>query len=77
MNDLIGKVVMITGASGNLGSATTMKFKELGAKLALVDRSVDQLHNKFGLSVLRYVCKRLPVYSRTTARLLHSTIGFF
>lgn len=34
-----GKVVMITGASGNLGSAAAERFGSAGAKLALVERS--------------------------------------
>ena len=43
MKDLDGKVVMITGASGNLGSATSEKFLEFGSRLALVDRDADLL----------------------------------
>jgi NAD(P)-dependent dehydrogenase (short-subunit alcohol dehydrogenase family) len=38
-----GKVVMITGAGGNLGRAVIQKFAAEGAKLALVDRSADKL----------------------------------
>jgi NAD(P)-dependent dehydrogenase (short-subunit alcohol dehydrogenase family) len=37
--ELAGKVVMITGASGNLGSAAAERFGSAEAKLALVDRS--------------------------------------
>lgn len=47
MNDLAGKVVMITGASGNLGSATSDKFLGLGAKVALVDRNTDPLQERY------------------------------
>ncbi len=43
MEDLAGKVVMITGAAGNLGISTTQKFIELDSKLALVDHSADRL----------------------------------
>jgi NAD(P)-dependent dehydrogenase (short-subunit alcohol dehydrogenase family) len=48
MNDLTGKVVAITGASGNLGSATSDKFLELGSKLALIDRATDRLQERYG-----------------------------
>jgi len=47
MSDFTGQVVMITGASGNLGSATGRAFLEAGAKLALVDRHEEQLHIAF------------------------------
>lgn len=48
MEDLARKVVMITGAAGNLGTSTTQKFMELDSKLALVDHSADRLQQKFG-----------------------------
>ena len=48
MDDLSGKVVMLTGASGNLGTATTKKFMELGSKLALLDHAADRLLQKYG-----------------------------
>lgn len=38
-----GKVVMITGATGNLGQAVARKVAAQGAKLALVARSADEL----------------------------------
>lgn len=38
-----GKVVMVTGAGGNLGRAVIAKFAAEGTKLALVDRSPDKL----------------------------------
>jgi NAD(P)-dependent dehydrogenase (short-subunit alcohol dehydrogenase family) len=47
MSDFTGQVVMITGASGNLGSATGRAFLEAGAKLALIDRHEEQLHIAF------------------------------
>lgn len=37
--EFAGKVVMITGAAGNLGSAAAERFGNAGAKLALVERS--------------------------------------
>jgi NAD(P)-dependent dehydrogenase (short-subunit alcohol dehydrogenase family) len=41
------KVILIAGAAGNLGEAVAREFAETGAKLALVDRSDDQLHQVF------------------------------
>jgi NAD(P)-dependent dehydrogenase (short-subunit alcohol dehydrogenase family) len=43
MSELDGKVVMITGAAGNLGAAVAARFAALGARLALLDRSADRL----------------------------------
>lgn len=48
MEDLARKVVMITGAAGNLGTSTAQKFIELDSKLALVDHSADRLKQKYG-----------------------------
>ena len=47
MFDFTGQVVMITGASGNLGSAAGRAFLEAGAKLVLIDRHEEQLHHTF------------------------------
>lgn len=47
MNDFNDKVVMITGASGNLGSALAQAFRRAGARLALVDRHPDLLAAAF------------------------------
>lgn len=47
MTNFKDKVVMITGASGNLGSAVTRAFAEAGAKLALIDRHLEQLSKDF------------------------------
>jgi NAD(P)-dependent dehydrogenase (short-subunit alcohol dehydrogenase family) len=38
-----GRVVVVTGAGGNLGSAVTRKFAAQGARLALVDRKMSLL----------------------------------
>ncbi len=43
MGDLSGKVVVITGAAGNLGKACAQAFAQAGAKRALVDRSTGRL----------------------------------
>jgi NAD(P)-dependent dehydrogenase (short-subunit alcohol dehydrogenase family) len=47
MFDLRDQVVLITGASGNLGSAVARSFREVGAKLALVDRQVKRVEKAF------------------------------
>ncbi len=47
MFDFTDKVVMVTGASGNLGSATARAFATAGARLALVDRSYEHLEREF------------------------------
>src|ERR1043165_2322051 len=41
------QVVMITGASGNLGVATARAFQQRGSKTVLVDRSPDRLTKVF------------------------------
>jgi NAD(P)-dependent dehydrogenase (short-subunit alcohol dehydrogenase family) len=41
------QVVMITGASGNLGVATARAFQQRGSKTVLVDRSPDRLAKVF------------------------------
>ena len=38
MDDLNGKVALITGASSGIGAATSMLFARLGAKLSITDR---------------------------------------
>ncbi len=50
-----GKVILITGASGNLGRAVARKFAAEGAKLALVARSqgdLDALANDLSVETL-------------------------
>ncbi len=47
MNSLKDLVVIITGAVGNLGSATARVAREAGAKTVLVDRSPDRLREAF------------------------------
>lgn len=39
------RVMVITGASGNLGSAAAAAFGEAGARLVLVDRSLERLQS--------------------------------
>jgi NAD(P)-dependent dehydrogenase (short-subunit alcohol dehydrogenase family) len=47
MFDFTGRVVMVTGASGNLGSAVARNFHTNSARLALVDRHKDVLQKVF------------------------------
>lgn len=39
MSSLIGKVVLITGASSGIGAATAIYFSKLGARLAICGRN--------------------------------------
>ena len=48
MHDFSGKVVVVTGAAGNLGRAVAAAFEAAGAKLALLDRSEEVLGNVYG-----------------------------
>ncbi len=41
MSDLAGKVIVITGAAGGLGSALARRFAALGSHLALLDRNAE------------------------------------
>ena len=43
MMDLQGKVAVITGASGGIGSAIAKKFAALGLNLVLCGRSEEKL----------------------------------
>jgi NAD(P)-dependent dehydrogenase (short-subunit alcohol dehydrogenase family) len=47
MSEVSGKIVVITGAVGNLGLATAQAFQRAGAKTVLVDRSPDRLQAAF------------------------------
>ena len=47
MFDFTNQVTMITGASGNLGTALARAFHKAGARLVLVDRHADLLENTF------------------------------
>ncbi|XP_023289028.1 uncharacterized protein LOC105698666 isoform X2 [Orussus abietinus] len=42
---LIGKVVLITGASSGIGAATAIHFSQLGAQLSLTGRNIQNLQN--------------------------------
>lgn len=47
MTEFKDKVVMVTGASGNLGSAVTRAFEAAGARLVLIDRHPELLAEAF------------------------------
>jgi len=47
MSSLKDKVTIITGAVGNLGTATARCFQQSGAKTVLVDRSPDRVREAF------------------------------
>ena len=54
------QVVVLTGASGGIGSAMAKKFTDLGAKVALLDITVDRvqaLADKLGLGRDRAFCE--------------------
>jgi NAD(P)-dependent dehydrogenase (short-subunit alcohol dehydrogenase family) len=59
--DFTDKVVVVTGASGNLGRAVVKGFAEAGAKVALIDLRQDRLDQAIldlGLDATR--CKAFP-----------------
>lgn len=47
MYDFSGRVVIVTGAAGNLGNAVTRAFQSAGARLTLVDRAEDRLQRLY------------------------------
>lgn len=47
MFDFQNHVVMVAGASGNLGQAVTLAFRSAGANLVLMDRAADRLPGLF------------------------------
>jgi NAD(P)-dependent dehydrogenase (short-subunit alcohol dehydrogenase family) len=47
MFDFSDRVVVVTGAAGNLGSAVVRAFQSAGAKLTLADRAEDRLQQMF------------------------------
>lgn len=56
MFDFTDQVILITGASGNLGSAVTRAFHAAGAKLVLADRHHDLLMGEFPELAARPEC---------------------
>lgn len=58
---LLGKVVLITGASSGIGTETAVKFSKLGATLALTGRNLERLSS---------VSKRCSENTKTSPLLL-------
>jgi NAD(P)-dependent dehydrogenase (short-subunit alcohol dehydrogenase family) len=51
MVDMGGKVIIVTGAAGALGSATAVAFHAAGASLALIDREHEIVRSVFGSTI--------------------------
>jgi len=59
--DMMGKVIAVTGASGNIGSGVVKAFAETGARIALIDRDaakISRLISELGSDTDKY--KGLP-----------------
>lgn len=64
MTGISGKVVLITGATGNLGCAVAIAFQEAGARMILVGRSTESL--SLASDAARAVTRAaIPVYGRS------------
>ena len=90
-SDVAGKVVLITGAAGNLGRAATEAFRAAGAQLALVDQSAAQLEKAFpglgasahlapvdllDLGAVEAVCREVDQRFGRIDALVHTVGGF-
>ena len=45
---LVGKTVLVTGASSGIGQATAIEAARLGAKVVITGRNADRLQQTFG-----------------------------
>ncbi len=50
-NRLAGKVALVTGAAGGIGSAITRRFIAEGARVAAADLTVEAINARFGSSI--------------------------
>lgn len=81
MADFTDQVVMITGASGNLGSATGRAFLAAGAKLALIDRQEELLLKTFPELINEPDCFMSSCADLTSppevSKVVNSTVAYF
>lgn len=91
MSTLEGKVILVTGATGNLGGAVARRALDAGARVSLAGRSMDSLERSFAdgdaialvpdvdltdaASTRRYVEETVERFGRIDA--LISTVGGF
>lgn len=64
MDKLKGKVALITGASGGIGSAITKRFIKEGARVILITRSLDNL------KILHEKIKKLKEFKEDSVKLI-------
>ncbi len=69
--DYTGKVVVLTGAGGGIGSAMAKKFSQLGAELALLDVSIESVQKtaqRLGLDPAHTFCGAVDVSSEEAVK---------
>ena len=55
--DFTGKVCIVTGAGGGIGSAVANEFYKLGASISIVDiKGLDATVEKYGFDPARVLC---------------------
>lgn len=74
MFDFTDKVVVITGAAGNLGQAVVAAFHEARASLALVDNRAERLVNLFGDLPNLFFVPEIDVTDETAVTNMMATI---
>lgn len=69
--DYTGKVVVLTGAGGGIGSAMAKKFSQLGARLALLDVSLESVQKtvqRLGLAPEQTFCAAADVSDEASVK---------